>query len=162
MPDLDLIARGIAIGVAGSAAMDLWSAVLRRRFGVSGLDYRLLDRWIGHVQRGRFVHKHIALAESFSGELALGWVAHYAIGVAFALLLVAMWGRAWADAPTIGPALVVGLGTVVAPWFVMQPAMGAGFAGSSTPNPAATRLRNVASHAVYGLALYGSAIVLAA
>ena len=44
----------------------------------------------------------------------------------------------------------------------MQPAMGAGFAGSRTPNPAATRLRNLGTHAVYGIGLYASALVLAA
>jgi hypothetical protein len=55
----------------------------------------------------------------------------------------------------------VGLGTIVAPWFVMQPAMGAGIAGSRTPNPAATRLRNLGTHTVYGIGLYASALILA-
>ena len=43
----------------------------------------------------------------------------------------------------------------------MQPAMGAGIAGSRTPNPAATRLRNLGTHMVYGIGLYVSALVLA-
>src|SRR4029078_8980356 len=30
-------------------AMDLWSAVLRRRFGIPRLDYALLGRWVGHA-----------------------------------------------------------------------------------------------------------------
>ena len=77
-------------------------------------------------------------------------------------MLVAIWGADWVRSPTLGPALLVGLATIVAPWFVMQPAMGAGFAGSRTPNPAATRLRNLGTHAVYGIGLYGSALVLAA
>ena len=34
MPDgLDLVAPGVAMGIAGSALMDLWSAVLRRQGG---------------------------------------------------------------------------------------------------------------------------------
>lgn len=38
MPDsLDLVLRGVAMGVAGSAPMDVWSAVLRRRFGIPTL-----------------------------------------------------------------------------------------------------------------------------
>jgi hypothetical protein len=41
----------------------------------------------------------------------------------------------------------------------MQPAMGSGIAGSRTPDPRATRLRNVATHAVYGLGLYATALV---
>ena len=30
------------MGVAGSAVMDVWSAVLRRRFGIPTLEYRYL------------------------------------------------------------------------------------------------------------------------
>jgi hypothetical protein len=161
MPDsLDLVLRGIAMGVAGSVLMDVWSAVLRRRFGIPTLDYRLLGRWIGHFPKGRFVHERIAASEPIAGELALGWLAHYAIGVTFALVLLAIWGRAWLDAPTIWPALAVGLGTIVAPWFVMQPGMGAGLAGSKSPDPTATRLRNLGTHAVYGIGLYVAAVAL--
>ena len=161
MPDtLDVVVRGITIGVVGSALMDVWSAVLRRRFGIPTLDYRLLGRWIGHFSKGRFVHERIAAAEPVVGERLLGWLAHYAIGVTFAFLLLAVWGHAWLTSPTIWPALAVGIGTVVAPWFVMQPAMGAGLAGSRTPDPRATRLRNLAMHAVYGVGLYLAAVAL--
>lgn len=158
---LDFVLRGMAMGVAGSAFMDVWSAVLRRRFGIPTLDYRLLGRWIGHFPKGRFVHQKIAAAEPVVGERVLGWFAHYSIGVTFAFLLLAIWGAAWLEAPTISPALAVGIGTILAPWFVMQPAMGAGVAGSKSPNPAATRLRNLATHTVYGLGLYGAAAALA-
>ena len=44
----------------------------------------------------------------------------------------------------------------------MQPAMGAGIAGSRTPNPWATRARNLVTHAVYGIGLYVTAVALAA
>ncbi len=155
MPEpLDLLALGVVMGVTGSALMDVWSAVLRRRFGIPTLDYRLLGRWLGHVAKGRLVHDRIGSSAPIAGEREIGWAAHYGIGVTFALLLLAVWGRAWAEAPTIWPALAIGLGTIVAPWFVMQPAMGAGFAGSRTPNPAATRLRNLGTHTVYAVGLY--------
>ena len=161
MPDvLDLLVPAIAMGVAGSALMDAWSAVLRRRFGIPTLDYGLLGRWIGHMPEGRFVHERIAAAQPVPGERAIGYAAHYAIGITFAALLLAIVGRAWLAAPTIGPALAIGLATIVAPWFVMQPAMGAGAAGSNTPNPTATRLRNVATHVVYGAGLYLGALLL--
>jgi hypothetical protein len=158
---VELLARVAFIGIGGAAAMDAWSFVARRAFGVRGLDYALLGRWIGHLPRGRFTHERIAAAAPVAGERLLGWTAHYAIGIAFAALLVAIWGPAWVRAPTIGPALVVGIGTVVAPWFVMQPAMGAGIAGALTPDPSATRARNLVTHAVYGLGLYVGAVALA-
>jgi hypothetical protein len=85
-------------------------------------------------------------------------MAHYAIGVVFAVALLLVWGLEWAQAPTLLPALAVGMGTIWAPWFVMQPAMGAGIAGSRTPNPRASRLRNLGTHDVYGAGLYLAAL----
>ena len=155
------LVAGAVIGLGAAALMDVWSLALRGGFGVPTLDYALLGRWIGHFPRGRFVHQRIALAEPVPGERPLGWLAHYAIGVAFAFLLVALWGPGWLLAPTLVPALIVGIGTVVAPWFVMQPAMGIGVAGSRSPDPRATRLRNLGTHTVYGLGLYLAAVAQA-
>jgi hypothetical protein len=158
----DIAVRGLVMGVAAAALMDAWGLLLRRGFGIPTLDYAMLGRWIGNIPRGRLAHARMAAAEPVPGERPLGWLAHYAIGVAFAVLLLAAFGPGWAAAPTPWPALAVGLGTIVAPWFVMQPAMGAGIAGSRTPNPAATRLRNLGTHAVYGIGLYLAALALAA
>jgi hypothetical protein len=52
------------------------------------------------------------------------------------------------------PALAVGVATVVVPLFVMQPAMGAGFAASRTPTPLKNCLRSLATHAVFGVGMY--------
>ena len=55
--------------------------------------------------------------------------------------------------------MIVGLVTLVAPFFIMQPGMGLGIAASKTPNPNAARLKSIASHMVYGIGLYGSALL---
>jgi hypothetical protein len=157
---VELVLRGVLIGVGASALMDAWSLLLRRGFNIPTLDYALLGRWIGHFPQGRLFHKRIGAAEPVAGERPLGWLAHYSIGITFSLLLLAIWGLDWARSPTLWPALLVGLGTIVAPWFVMQPAMGAGIAGSRTPSPRATRLRNLGTHAVYGAGLYLAAVAL--
>lgn len=158
---LEIAIRGTVMGVAAAALMDAWGFLLRRGFGIPTLDYALLGRWIGHMTRGRFTHGRIVAAEPIRGERPLGYLAHYGIGAAFAILLLLATGLDWARAPSLLPALAVGVGTIVAPWFVMQPGMGAGVAGSKTPNPRATRLRNLATHTVYGVGLYGAAAVLA-
>lgn len=159
---VEFLIRGVLIGVGGSALMDVWALIARRAFGIRGLDYALLGRWIGHFPDGRFFHERIASAEPVRGERPLGWVAHYSIGIAFAFLLLAIWGLDWARSPTIVPPMLVGLGTIVAPWFILQPGMGAGIAASRTPDPWAARLRNLATHAVYGIGLFVSAVALAA
>ena len=155
-----LLLWGAVLGVGGSALMDAWALLVRRAFHVPTLDYALLGRWIGHFPRRRFRHARIATADPIRGERALGWAAHYAIGITFAVALLAIWGLRWLDGPTPGPALAVGLATIVGPWFLMQPGMGAGIAGSRTPNPRATRLRNLATHTVYGVGVYLAAVAV--
>ena len=154
------IARIALIGAGATAAMDLWLALLGR-LGVPTLDFAMIGRWVGHWRHGVFMHQAIRQAAPVEGELALGWLTHYATGIAFAAVLVAVSGIEWTRSPTLLPALGVGVATVVAPWLVMQPAMGAGIASSKTPAPAVNRARSLANHAVFGLGLYLSALLLA-
>jgi DUF2938 family protein len=156
---VEIIARAVLIGIGATIVMDLWTAVRKRVFGVASLDYRMLGRWLGNLPRGRFAHDNIAQASPVRGELVLGWCAHYAIGITFALLLLALWGLDWARHPTLLPALIVGLGTVIAPFLILQPAMGAGIAASKTPRPNVARLRSVLTHTVFGIGLYVSAVL---
>jgi len=60
--------------------------------------------------------------------------------------------------PTLLSALAFAIALLVAPWFVMQPALGLGFIAARTPNPAAVRAINVSVHAVFGLGLYLGAV----
>ncbi|MCZ3133241.1 DUF2938 domain-containing protein, partial [Acinetobacter baumannii] len=57
-------------------------------------------------------------------------------------------------------ALIVGLASVVFPFLLMQPGMGAGIAARRTPRPGVARLRSLVTHAVFGLGLYASGHVL--
>ncbi len=157
---IELFTRGVLIGAGGSALIDAWALFLRRAFHARTLDYAMLGRWNGRFRQGRVFHERIAAADPVRGERLLGWVAHYSIGIAFAFLLLSIWGLNWAQSPAIVPPLVIGVGSVAAPWFIMQPAFGAGVAGSKTPNPWAGRLRNLSTHVVYGVGLYVSALAL--
>lgn len=160
--EVEFVVRSVLIGGGATVLMDLWLLVLRRGFGVRTLDYAMLGRWLGHIPRGTWVHANIAQAAPVPGELSLGWCAHYAIGVTFAAVLLAISGLEWARSPSLAPAMAVGLATVAAPFLVLQPALGAGIASSKVPNPNAARLRSVLTHAVYGLGLYASARLWAA
>jgi hypothetical protein len=147
------IARAGAIGTGATVVLDLWGGLLRRR-GIPTLNFALLGRWIGHIPKGKWFHDGIAKAAPVRGELALGWAAHYAIGIAFAAILIAACGLAWARSPSLAPALLFGIGTVIAPLFILQPAMGAGIASSRTAAPVRNSLKSVLNHAVFGLGLY--------
>ena len=129
----------ILVGLGATVVLDGWTVARRRLFAVPPPDYGLVGRWLAHMAYGRFRHARIATTARVRGEGVIGWTAHYLVGISFAGLL---------------PALLAGIGTVAAPLFVMQPAMGAGIAGSRTPRPWATRLQSLVSHAVFGLGLY--------
>lgn len=146
----------LLVGIGATAVMDAWAIARKRLLDIPPPDYALVGRWFAHMLRWRFRHDRISAAPAMCGERLIGWTAHYLVGVAFAALLVGAWGLEWVRHPTIGPALAVGIGTVAFPFFVMQPGMGAGIAGSRTPRPAATRLQSLVTHAIFGLGLYAS------
>ncbi|HYF18061.1 MAG TPA: DUF2938 domain-containing protein [Ramlibacter sp.] len=153
------LARAALIGAGATAVMDLWLLLLRR-LQVPTLNFGFIGRWAGHLLRGRWAHASIAKAQPVPGEVALGWAVHYLVGIAFAGILLALYGTAWAQDPTPGPALAVGLGSVVAPLFILQPAMGAGLASRRTPTPVRNVLRSLANHAVFGVGLYVAAVAV--
>lgn len=157
---IECVVRGIFIGAGATSVIDAWAALLRR-FGVPSLNFAMLGRWLGHLWRGRLKHESIAKAVPVRRELLLGWLAHYAIGISFAALLLATFGLEWARSPTLGPALLVGVGTVVAPLFILQPALGAGIASSKTPAPVLNTLKSLTTHVVFGVGLFIAASVAA-
>jgi len=154
--------RILLVGVGATLAMDFWGWLLRRVYGVSAPDYRLVGRWIGHMARGKFRHDGIGRAPAAPAEALIGWAAHYGIGIAFALGLVMAAGTGWLQQPTPVPAVFAGLATVTLPYFVMQPAFGLGIAGARTPDPTAARLRSLITHLVFGSGLYIAARLVAA
>ncbi|WJR78892.1 DUF2938 domain-containing protein [Bradyrhizobium sp. NP1] len=152
----DYLLQACLIGAGATLVMDFWTVVRRKLFGVPALDYALVGRWLLHLACGRFRHDPIAASPQVRGERLFGWTAHYLIGIAFAGVLLAAWGLDWARQPTIAPALITGVGSVAAPFLIMQPAMGAGFAASRTPRPALARLHSLVTHAIFGFGLYAA------
>lgn len=151
--------RIIFIGAGATLIMDIWLMFLSR-LGIPSLNFAYLGRWVGHLIRGRVAHASIAKSAQIPGEALLGWSTHYAVGIACASGLVVIFGGVWLTAPSLLPAMVVGVGTVAFPFFVMQPAMGSGVAASKTDAPLANRARSIVNHAVFGLGLYLSALLL--
>jgi hypothetical protein len=143
----------ILIGAGATAFLDFTSVLRTWLFKTSATNYGLVGRWLAHMARGRIVHEAIAKSPAVRGERLIGWTAHYAIGVAFAAALLTLWPD-WASRPTLIPAMLVGVGSVLAPFLIMQPGMGAGVAASRTPDPNAARLRSLTTHAIFGLGLY--------
>lgn len=158
---LEFVVRAVLIGVGATVVMDLWALFLKSAFNAPSLDYALVGRWIGHFRHGKFMHESIHAAAPVRGEGVLGWSVHYLLGIAYAALLLAIEGLEWARHPTLLPALVIAWVLLIAPYFIMQPGLGAGIAGAKTPKPNVTRVRSALTHTVFGIGMYATALLIA-
>jgi len=156
----EMILEALLLGVGATLVLDLWGLVLRKGFNIPSLDMRMVGRWLGGFTRGQFYHVHIGKAAPFPFEGVIGWGAHFLIGCLFAATFLMVVGRDWLQGASFLPALLFGMGTVVFPFFLMQPAFGFGVAASKTPSPYTARLKSIISHCVFGVGLYLTGAVI--
>jgi hypothetical protein len=150
----------VLIGAGATALMDIWALFLAWSFKIPAANWGLIGRWFCHLPEGRVFHEDIAAASCFPYERLVGWLAHYAIGIIYAGVLLLFTGLDWLKAPTFLPAWILGLVTVGAAWFLLQPGMGAGIAASKRPNATEIRFLNLLGHTVFAIGLYGSALLI--
>ena len=152
-PALSLISA-IIIGLGATLTFDLWGLFLKQVFRITPSNICLVGRWLLYMPAGTFTHSNILSAPQKGAERMVGWIAHYTIGITFAIAFVVLVGNNWLQHPTLIPAIGFGIVTVLAPFFIMQPSFGLGFAASKTPNPTQARLRSLMNHAAFGVGLY--------
>ena len=150
---MKIISKTIAIGITATFAIDCWTFVLSC-FGIKTRGIVFLGRWLAYVPQGKFIHRTIIQTPSIENELVIGRIAHYSIGIAFAFLLIGIYGKKWFDNPKLVYAFVFGLITLVIPVFFLQPAFGFGIAFSNTHKPVTLLINIVIIHAIYGLGIY--------
>jgi len=149
-----LLISAILMGLGATLTFDLWGLFLKQAFNITPSNICLVGRWIRYMPAGTFRHSNIGSTPPKSTECMIGWIAHYTIGITFASIFVAVAGSSWLQHPTLIPAIIFGVVTVLAPFFIMQPSFGLGFAASKTPNPTQARLRSLMNHAAFGVGLY--------
>ena len=156
--DARRILGALAIGIGATLLMDLWNLFLKRAFSIPSLNYCLLGRWVRHMLGGTFRHVSISAAPQKRFECTAGWIAHYTVGLMLGLAFLVLAGGDWLARPTLLPALLYGIVTVVFPFFIMQPSMGLGIAASKTAKPFTARLKSLMTHAIFGVGLYVSGV----
>ena len=144
----------ILIGMGATLTFDLWGLFLKYTFKITPSNFCLVGRWILYMPEGIFRHSSIGSVPQKSAECTVGWISHYIIGATFAITFAAIVGNDWLQNPTIIPAIVFGMVTVLAPFFVLQPVLGHGIAAAKTPNPMQARFRSLMNHVVFGFGLY--------
>lgn len=153
------IVSGIAIGIGATLLMDSWNLFLKKAFTIPSLNYCMLGRWVRHMPSA-FRHVSIGAAAQKSGECVVGWMAHYSIGISLAVGFVLLSRGGWLDDPSLLPAVLYGVATIVFPFLVMQPSLGLGVASSKAPRPAQARLKSLGTHTIYGIGLYVGGVIL--
>ena len=128
-----IILKAVIAGIAGTAAMSMMM-VAAPMMGMPEMN-------IGRMLAG------------FMGiPVALGWAAHFMIGVVLALIFAFLLVSKLPGAPWVR-----GLLFSLIPWFMAQvivnPMMGAGLFASNTPTPAAMVMGSLMGHMVYGAVL---------
>ena len=78
--------------------MDIWALLLKAAAGLPLPNWGLVGRWFCHLTRGKVFHDDIGAAEPYPNELAIGWIAHYAVGILYAAILLLLAGPGWAAA----------------------------------------------------------------
>ncbi|WP_440055792.1 DUF2938 domain-containing protein [Pseudoalteromonas sp. T1lg65] len=157
----ELIKLSILFGLSATFVMDLWGALLKYAFNMTGLNCAFVGRWLGHLFKGTVMHNHIAQSKMIRGEVIWGWFAHYLIGTAFAGIFVWLVGCQWLLEPSLLPALAMGFVTLAAPLFILQPCFGLGIAANKTPTPNIVRAKSLIAHIAFGVGLYVSGLVYA-
>ena len=156
--DVNYFLGAVVVGLGATLFMDVWALFLKRAFSIPSANYCLVGRWLRHMPEGTFMHASIAAAPQKRSECTVGWIAHYVIGIVYALVLVAFVSGSWLVRPTLLPAMLFGIGSVLVPYLVMQPSFGLGVAASRTPQPTQARLRSLMAHTAFGVGLYVCAV----
>lgn len=147
------------LGVGASLFMDAFSLIFHYWLDFKLRDYSLVGRWVGHMLQGQFVHESIRQSSVIPGEESIGWMLHFLVGGLFAYAFLKIKGVSWLYAPTVWPAIFFGVATIVFPFFIMQPSLGAGVAASGTPHPDWARLNSFIGHLLFGFGLYFMALL---
>jgi len=159
--DIIIFFKIVIAGTGATLAMDTWSLFQKRVLKIPPLNYALVGRWILGIPHGKFRHHTILSTSPVRGEYLTGWVFHYLTGILFAIIPCLLSSINWFHEPSLIVGVLTGLLTLIAPFLILQPALGFGIAASRTPRPWLARLMSLLTHLAYGTGLYGVTFFMA-
>ncbi|WP_329740485.1 DUF2938 family protein [Dyella sp. A6] len=159
----DAILFCLFTGVISTLVLDIWVRIARLATGIEPTDWGMVGRWLRGIPTGHLVLDGSSPSPPTGGELALGWAFHYVIGIAYAVLILLIWGIGFVGAPTVWPVVFIGVVvSTLAGLMILMPGLGAGLMGARLPNQGAMIAYLIVAHSVYALGLYGAALWLSA
>lgn len=159
--DIIIFFKIVIAGTGATLVMDSWSLFQKRVLKIPPLNYALVGRWILGMPHGKFRHHTILSTSPVRGEYLTGWVFHYLTGILFAIVPRLLSSISGFHEPSLIAGILTGLLTLIAPFLILQPALGFGIAASRTPRPWLARLMSLLTHLAYGTGLSGVAFFIA-
>ena len=157
---METVYQGVLIGVIATIGQDIWEVIVNHIFRLPTAGLALVGRWLGHMPKGVFAHYSIRESAVVPHELLIGWIAHYVTGILYGIAYLSFVQILLKSDPTILSAVIFGLVSLMAPWFIVQPGMGAGVFASKAPRPGMVRLVSLSLHMVFGLSLYAAWLLI--
>ena len=153
MSAMQLALDAVIVGFIATATLDFWQLTMNATLEVPRTNWALVGRWFARISGGKIVHSSIQNADPALHEGAIGWTAHYAIGVVYAVIYLTVL-QAHGMSPDFASAALFGTATVLAPWFILQPGMGLGVLATKAPKPGRARTMALLNHVVFGVGLF--------
>ncbi|WP_350937155.1 DUF2938 family protein [Thioclava kandeliae] len=155
-----MIVTTLLIGLVATALADLWQYGFLRYFDGSRPHWGKVGRWVvGIAREGRVIDAAIGKRPAVRHENALGWAFHYVIGIAYAVIYLAILALPRLPNSALAGA-IYGILTLAAPLLFMKPAMGGGICGRNAPDPWASFAKTLSAHLSFGLCLWIATAVL--
>ena len=144
----------IIAGICACAAMDIWQRLLQVTVNIPASNWGVVGRWSYYgVTKGALINPAIDDMPALAGEVKLGWIVHYLVGIGYAIAYwvlaenLSMLSYNWQDG------LIFGIASSVVPWCFFLPALGKGLFARNTPTPLKVCVLAMLSHAVFGTAM---------
>jgi hypothetical protein len=150
---MDLVLTGLVAGVVGTLAMDLLNSIVARTGVFLKIDVAMIGRMAVGWTRGQFCYRHPDEMKPVPNERIYGYLTHFAIGVGLAVAFVLGWGL-WVGGPASPVwAVLYGVATTAASFFLVYPSMGLGVFGRRSPDRVRAFITPLANHLFYGVGL---------
>jgi hypothetical protein len=150
---MTMIVEVLIVGVVANIVTDIYEWILERTLGKTR-DWHLIGRWVANLPKGSFVLDTENESRAVSGELAVGWIFHYVVGIAYAGVYLFGVQYVLGVSPSAITAIGFGVISVAAPWFILMPALGVGAFAINAGRPTFVRLASLSVHFVFGVGLY--------
>ncbi|MCA0941955.1 DUF2938 domain-containing protein [Salipiger pacificus] len=158
----DLITFVLVVGIGATIALDLWGLITAKIGWMPGTHWPSVGRWLLGIPAGRLVLDGGDDRAHSVGEVLTGWVFHYAIGIAYAVMFPLFWGVDFISAPTVFPFVLIGvIISTLAGLIILIPGMGGGIFARKLPNAGAMITYVLLAHVVFAIAQYLLALSVA-